>query len=76
MQVLATLDPYKVLGVEAGASEKEIKKAHRRLVLKHHPDRAKGAETEVRFIAIQEVRCINCLCHEDVRVQVMEEYYQ
>lgn len=57
-QVSARLNPWEVLGVEEGATEKDIKKAHRRLVLKHHPDRAsQGAShsvAEAKFIAIQE----------------------
>ena len=32
-------DLYKVLGVSKGASDEEIKKAHRKLVRKYHPDR-------------------------------------
>src|SRR6476469_4762170 len=30
---------YEVLGLERGASEEDLKKAFRRLAMKHHPDR-------------------------------------
>ena len=32
------MDPYKVLGVAPGATDEEIKKAHRTLAKKYHPD--------------------------------------
>lgn len=38
-------DYYKVLGVDKGASDEEIKKAFRRLAHQHHPDKA-GGDTE------------------------------
>ena len=35
---------YKVLGVDENASQDEIKKAFRKMSLKHHPDRGGDAE--------------------------------
>ena len=47
-------DLYKVLGVSKGASEEEIKKAHRKLVRKYHPDRnPDDPRAEEKFKEIQ-----------------------
>lgn len=51
---MAAEDLYKVLGVAKGASEEEIKKAHRKLVRKYHPDRnPDDAQAEEKFKEIQ-----------------------
>ena len=40
---MAVTDPYKILGVDPGATEEEIKSAYRQLVKKYHPDNYAGS---------------------------------
>jgi curved DNA-binding protein len=48
-------DYYKILGIEKGASEKEIKAAYRRLARKHHPDLNRNdPKAELRFKEVNE----------------------
>ena len=48
-------DYYKILGVEKTATQDEIKKAYRKLAMKHHPDRNAGKKSsEEKFKEITE----------------------
>ena len=52
---MAKRDYYEALGVARGADDAEVKKAYRKLAMKHHPDRNPGdKEAEQRFKEINE----------------------
>jgi len=52
-------DYYKILGVNKTASKDEIKKAYKKLALKHHPDRNKGdKQSEEIFKKINEAYAV------------------
>lgn len=52
---MAFIDYYKILGVDKGASEKEIKSAYRKMARKHHPDlNPNNAEAEKQFKQVNE----------------------
>ena len=54
-------DYYEVLGVNRDASEEEIKKAYRKLAMKHHPDRNPGSkEAEEKFKEAKEAYEVLC----------------
>jgi molecular chaperone DnaJ len=52
--MLSSSDCYEILGIQKGASQKEIKTAYRKLSLKYHPDRNKNEEDGDKFKQIIE----------------------
>ncbi|XP_047154515.1 dnaJ protein ERDJ3A [Vigna umbellata] len=47
-----TVDPYKVLGVDKNASQREIQKAFHKLSLQYHPDKNKAKSAQEKFAQI------------------------
>ncbi len=52
-------DPYAVLGVARDASEREIKRAYRKLISQHHPDKLGDVPAELKRRAEERAREIN-----------------
>ncbi|RDX87335.1 DnaJ protein ERDJ3A, partial [Mucuna pruriens] len=47
-----TIDPYKVLGVDKNANQREIQKAFHKLSLQYHPDKNKAKGAQEKFAQI------------------------
>lgn len=45
---------YQILGLPAGASKDEIKKAYRKMAMRYHPDRNPGPEAKKKFMEVLE----------------------
>jgi DnaJ-class molecular chaperone len=52
--IVSRKDYYKILGVHKDADQAAIKRAYRRLALKHHPDVHTAQHGPARFLEIQE----------------------
>ncbi|RWR81337.1 dnaJ protein ERDJ3A [Cinnamomum micranthum f. kanehirae] len=52
LQEAKSIDPYKVLGVDKNASQRDIQKAFHKLSLKYHPDKNREKGAQQRFSEI------------------------
>ena len=59
-------DPYAVLGIDRGASDAEVKRAYRKLMSQHHPDKLGNVPDELKRRAEERSRDINA-AYEQVR---------
>jgi len=50
----SALDPYRILSLEVGATDQEIKKAYRKASLKWHPDKTSAPEARTSTIPVVE----------------------
>lgn len=64
------LDPYRVLGLEPGASLSEVVAAHRSLAKRYHPDQLVDADDADRFEAAQTMSTVNA-AYQELRSRLM-----
>ncbi|XP_022777101.1 chaperone protein dnaJ 8, chloroplastic-like [Durio zibethinus] len=73
----SAMDPYKILRIEPGASESEVKKAFRKLALQYHPDVCWERNCGVQFQTINKAYEIvmSNLSGDSKESQMLEAYH-
>ena len=52
-------EAYKVLGISADATDEEVRKAYRKMVIQHHPDKVQNLGEDVKEAATRKLQEIN-----------------
>ncbi|KAL4443205.1 hypothetical protein ABPG74_002272 [Tetrahymena malaccensis] len=68
---LKRFDPYEILEIQRGASQGEIKKAYRKMVLLYHPDKNPSPEAAAKFLLVTKAN--ECLTDES-KMKVCEQF--
>ncbi len=71
---MAKRDYYEVLGVKRDASEEDIKKAYRKLAMKHHPDRNQGENAKVAEAKFKEINEANAILSDKEKRAAYDQY--
>lgn len=64
------LDPYRVLGLQPGASLSEVVAAHRSLAKQYHPDQMHGADKDEQVQAAHKMAAVNS-AYQELRARLM-----
>jgi curved DNA-binding protein CbpA len=67
-------DFYEILGVPKNASEEEIKKAYRKLAMKHHPDRNQGDASKAAEEKFKEAKEAYEMLSDDHKRAAYDQY--